>query len=315
VRIYFCSDIHGSDICWRKFLRAPTFYGADVIIVGGDITGKFIVPIIRHPDGHATSEFMGVHRRVRTPEELATLRRRIADAGQYAFETTTEEYAAYETDEHRVDELFRDLVVERVRAWLQLAEDRLHGTGVRCLVSGGNDDFFEVDEALAGSGVVEDPNGSIVELDGGIQLLGVGYGNMTPWNCPRDVSEAELARHIAAIADQVADPARAIFNLHVPPYGSGLDTAPRLDEHLRMVMTGAGPEMIPVGSTAVRDAIQRYQPLLALHGHIHESKGVQRIGRTVAVNPGSEYAEGILDGALIDLQPDTGVVRVQLVSG
>ena len=315
MRIYFCSDIHGSEICWRKFLAAPKFYTADVIIVGGDISGKFVVPIIRHPDGHATSEFMGVHRSVKAGAELETLRRRIADAGQYAFETSAEEYATYATAQDRIDALFRTLAVERVHDWLQLAEERLRGTAVRCFVRGGNDDFFEVDEALATSSVVEDPNGKIIELDGAIELLGVGYANPTPWNCPRDVSEAELAQHIAALADLIVDPTRAIFNLHVPPYGSGLDMAPRLDEQLRIVMTGHGPQMIPVGSTAVRDAILRYQPLLALHGHIHESKGVQRLGRTVAVNPGSEYAEGVLDGALIDLEPGKGVVGVQLVSG
>ena len=315
VRIYFCSDIHGSEICWRKFLAAPKFYGADVIIVGGDITGKFVVPIVRLPDGAMTSEFMGVRRRIRTPEELATLRRRIADAGQYAFETTPDEFAAYEADQSRVDGLFRSLVIERVRAWLGLAEERLRGSGVRCLVSGANDDFYEVDEALAGSDVVEDPNGRVVELAGGVELIGVGYGNITPWACPRDVSEEELAGHIDAVASQVRDPSHAIFNLHVPPYGSGLDMAPRLDDQLRMVMTGTGPEMIPVGSTAVRDALLRYQPLLGLHGHIHESKGVQRLGRCTAVNPGSEYAEGVLDGAVIDLEPGGDVVSVQLVSG
>jgi Icc-related predicted phosphoesterase len=315
VRLYFCSDIHGSDICWRKFLAAPTFYGADVIVCGGDITGKFIVPIVRQADDSWTSPFMGLRHTARTEAELATLRRRIADAGQYAFETTPEENEALQGDEAAVDALFRQLVVERVSRWLEMAEERLRGTGVRIFVSGANDDFYEVDEALAASDVVEDPNGRVLELDGGLELIGVGYGNPTPWNCPRDVPEEELAGHIAEVADRVRDPSRAIFNLHVPPYGSGLDFAPRLDASLKMVMTGAGPEMIPVGSTAVRDAILRYQPMLSLHGHIHESKGVQWLGRTRAVNPGSEYAEGVLDGALVDLDPSAGVRNVQLVSG
>jgi Icc-related predicted phosphoesterase len=196
-----------------------------------------------------------------------------------------------------------------------MAEERLRGTGVRILVSGANDDFYEVDQALARSEVIEDPNGRIVELDGGIEFMGVGYGNLTPWNCPRDVSEDELAGHIAGVADQVRDPARAIFSLHVPPFGSGLDFAPRLDAHLKMVMTGSGPEMIPVGSTAVRDAILKYQPMLSLHGHIHESKGVQWMGRTRVVNPGSEYAEGVLDGALVAIDPHAGIENVLLVSG
>ncbi|MGD0863424.1 MAG: metallophosphoesterase [Candidatus Limnocylindrales bacterium] len=315
MKLYFCSDIHGSDLCWRKFLAAPKFYGADVIVCGGDITGKFMVPIIRQPDGSWTSPFMGVQRRARTEAELDTLRQRIADSGQYAFETTPEENEALEGNQAAVDALFRRLVVERVERWLTMAEERLRGTGVRILVSGANDDFYEIDQALAGSEVVEDPNGRVLELDGGIEFIGVGYGNPTPWHCPRDVSEEDLAAHIAEVADRVRDPSHAIFSLHVPPYGSGLDFAPRLDAQLKMVLTGSGPEMIPVGSTAVRDAILKYQPMLALHGHIHESKGVQLIGRTRVVNPGSEYAEGVLDGALVDLDPRAGVQNVLLVSG
>ncbi|HYA00586.1 MAG TPA: metallophosphoesterase [Candidatus Binatia bacterium] len=315
MRIYFCSDIHGSDICWRKFLAAPKFYGADVLVLGGDVTGKFVVPIIREPGGELTSEFMGVHRRVSSAEMLSTLRRRIADSGQYPFETSREEYEAMSRDQSGIDALFKRLITERVAEWLEMADARLRGTGVRCLVSGGNDDFFEVDQALAGAACVEDPNGRVIELGQGVEAMGVGYGNITPWPCPRDIPEAELAVKIAEVADRVRRPETAIFNLHVPPYGTGLDMAPRLDRNLRMVMTGTGPEMIPVGSTAVLDAITTYQPMLSVHGHIHESKGVRRIGRTTAVNPGSEYAEGVLDGALIEIAPGRGVVSVQLVSG
>ncbi|MHB8460312.1 MAG: metallophosphoesterase family protein [Candidatus Limnocylindrales bacterium] len=315
MRLYFCSDIHGSEICWRKFLAAPSFYGADVIVVGGDITGKFIVPIIRQPNGHAEAEFLGVARRTTTATDLLTLKRRIADAGQYAFEASREEYDATAADPVAVDRLFHRLVSERVGTWLELAAERLANSGVRCLVSGGNDDFFEIDEVLAGSSVIEDPNGRRLELADGFEVIGMGYGNPTPWACPRDISEAELAQRITALADEVRDPSRAIFNFHVPPHASGLDMAPRLDADLRMTLTSGGPELVPVGSTAVRDAIERYRPMLALHGHIHESKGVGRIGPTTIVNPGSEYAEGVLNGALIELDRGIGVRDVQLVSG
>jgi len=315
VRVYFCSDIHGSEACWRKFLAAPRFYGADVVILGGDITGKFIVPIVRGRDGHATAEFLGVPRRTATATELATLKRRIADAGQYAYETTPDEHEGIAGRPEAIDALFHRLVLERVEAWLELAEGRLRGSGVRCLVSGGNDDFFEIDAALARSGVIEDPNGRRLELADGVEVIGMGYGNPTPWACPRDISEAELMAKIALLADELHDPSRAVFDFHVPPYDSGLDTAPRLDGQLRMVMTGSGPEMVPVGSTAVRDAIVRYRPMLALHGHIHESKGVRRIGPSTVVNPGSEYAEGILTGAIIEIDRHAGVQDVQLVSG
>jgi Icc-related predicted phosphoesterase len=196
-----------------------------------------------------------------------------------------------------------------------MAEDKLSRTGVRCLVSGGNDDFYEVDDALAGSSLIENPDGTVLDLGDGFQIMGIGYGNPTPWNCPRDIPEADLAAKIAEVADTVERPERAIFSLHVPPYGSGLDFAPELDSELRMVLSGAGPQMIPVGSTAVRDAITAYQPMLGLHGHIHESRGIRRFGRSTVANPGSEYGEGVLDGVLIDLDPRKGIEDIQLTSG
>lgn len=315
-RLFFVSDIHASERCWRKFLAAPGFYQAQIIMVGGDITGKFVIPLIRGADGaHTARNFLGREHRAETNEELVRLKAQIADTGQYAFETTPEEYASYEGRQEQIDELFKRLAMERVRHWIDMAEDRLADSGVQCLVSAGNDDFYEVDQALAGSSVVENPDGRVVDLADGFELMGVGYGNPTPWNCPRDLPESELAGRIDEVAEKVRRPDRAMFSLHVPPFGSGLDFAPRLDDQLRMVMSASGPEMIPVGSTAVRDAILRYRPMLGLHGHIHESRGVRTLGSTTIVNPGSEYGEGVLDGVLIDLDPKKGVVNVQLTSG
>lgn len=315
MRIYFCSDIHASEKCWHKFLKTPEYYGADVIIVGGDITGKFIVPIVEQPDGSHVAKFLGVDRRASSKEELERLRRMIADNGSYGWVCTPDEREWHEADQSRVDDLFKKLIRERVLEWVEMADRQLEGKGIRTFVSGANDDFFEVDDWLAESEVIEDPNGKVVELDEGLQLLGMGYGNPTPWPCPRDIPEEELKERIDRVAEKVRDPARAIFSLHVPPYRTGLDVAPRLDENLGMVMTAAGPEMIPVGSTAVRDAILEYRPMLGLHGHIHESKGVKRLGGVTITNPGSEYGEGILDGVLVDVDRKKGLRKVQLVTG
>jgi uncharacterized protein len=316
MRIYFASDIHASDRCWLKFLNTPKFYNAEIIIIGGDITGKFIVPIIKQANGKWTASLHGMQRQVESGEELDRLKRQISDSGSYPYETTPEEYDEYKDDQPRIDELFKRLVVQRVERWVELADTKLRGTGVRCFVSGANDDFFEIDEPLSRSETIEMPEGRVIELDGGIEMIGVGYGNPTPWNCPRDISEEELAGKIEGVARKIKDVDRSIFNLHVPPYGSGLDVAPRLDKELRPVVTATGePEMIPVGSTAVRDALQTWQPLLGLHGHIHESKGVRKLGKTTVVNPGSEYGEGVLDGAIVELDPRKGIKGVQLVSG
>src|ERR1700760_1547096 len=70
----------------------------------------------------------------------------------------------------------------------------------------------------------------------------------------------------------------------------------------------------PVGSTAVRKIIEHYQPLLAVHGHIHESGGERRIGDTLCINPGSEANHGILRGYLIDIGKK-GVELAQRVEG
>lgn len=315
MRIYFCSDIHASRKCWKKFLASAKFYGADIIVVGGDITGKFIVPVVRHPKGYHTAKFLGVERRVESKEEMANLKIRIADAGQYACEMTPDEQEWYAADQKRVDELFHKLVLGRVGEWLAEADEKLRGTGVRCLVSGANDDFLEVDDALKNSDVIEDPNGRVIDLPDGYQILGMGYGNPTPWPCPRDIPEKELAERIDAAARNVKDPGKTIFSLHVPPLGTGLDLAPRLDDNLQMVVNGGGPEMIGVGSTATRDAIVRYRPLLGLHGHIHESKGIKKLDGIPVANPGSEYGEGILDGLLVDIHPKKGLRKINLVTG
>jgi len=206
-------------------------------------------------------------------------------------------------------------VLERIERWVALADERLAGTGVRVLVSGGNDDFFEVDDALRTSAVIEVPEERVVDL-GGHELIGLGYANQTPWDCPRDLPEPALAAKLEQLADRVQDMERAIFDVHVPPYGSGLDLAPQIDGDFNLVMSASGEQqMIPVGSTAVRDAIERFQPLLGLHGHIHNSQGIKRLGRTTVVNCGSEYQDGILDGALVDVNSKRGKVTAQLVAG
>ncbi|MDG6921929.1 MAG: metallophosphoesterase, partial [Nitrososphaerota archaeon] len=106
----------------------------------------------------------------------------------------------------------------------------------------------------------------------------------------------------------------SIFSLHVPPFDSGIDAAPQIAENFKVVIKGGQPIMIPVGSTAVREAINQYKPLVGLHGHIHESRGIYKLGKTVCINPGSEYAQGILRGAIVDLE-DNKLADYLLVSG
>lgn len=129
-------------------------------------------------------------------------------------------------------------------------------------------------------------------------MISTGWANRTPWNTERERDESELETSLEAMVKQLPAKAGWVFNLHCPPHKSGLDEAPELDEQMRPKY--AGHILKAVGSTAVRGIIQRYQPLVSLHGHIHEGRGTSKIGRTVCINPGSTYEQGTLLGALVD---------------
>jgi Icc-related predicted phosphoesterase len=299
-RIFFATDIHGSDPCFFKFVNAATFYKADVLVLGGDITGKQIVTIERRDDGYH-SHLFGQDRLARTPEELAQLERQIRLNGFYPYATTTEELEALSADAEGVAILFTRLMVESVQGWLRIAEERLRDLPVKCFISPGNDDLFELDPILQSSDVVLYPEGQVVDLDGEHTMISCGYANMTPWHCPRDVEDDELWLKLEAMMAEVPEPSRCVFNVHAPPYDTPLDTAPKVDADLRPVLVAGQPQMIAAGSQAVRRAIEKYQPLVGLHGHIHESRGAVELGRTVCLNPGSEYSEGVLRGVLVHI--------------
>jgi Icc-related predicted phosphoesterase len=316
MRIYYTSDLHGSEKCWKKFMVTPKHYQADIIIIGGDITGKFIVPIIRLPKGRVEATFMGRKRKYKKEKDVDLLKQQIANTGQYWLDLSQEEYQKYEQDPSLLDPIFDKLITERVEQWVAMADERLKDQNVRCFISAGNDDSYSVDQILEKSEIIEVHDGRIHDLGDGFELFGLSNSNMTPWDCPRDISEEELADKIENLASQIKNPDRAIFDIHVPPYGTGIDEAPELTEDMRMVMDSTGtPNMIPVGSTAVKEALLKYQPMLGLHGHIHEAAGIRKLGKTTIVNPGSEYAEGLLRGAVIDLDGQDGLINVNLVTG
>jgi Icc-related predicted phosphoesterase len=238
---------------------------------------------------------------LRGAEEVAALEQRIADTGYYSHRCSPDEEAALRDDPDALHDLFVRRIVERMEQWMALADERLSGAdGMPCFMNAGNDDPPEVDQVIEAAERVEFLEGRVVQLPNGIELASCGYANLTPWHCPRDVAEPELARRLEAVVAQVGDPAWAMFNFHCPPHDSQIDQGPRLDADFRLRQTAGGIEMHAVGSTACRKVIEREQPLMGLHGHLHESRGTIKIGRTVCVNPGSEYTEGVLRGALID---------------
>jgi uncharacterized protein len=310
MRIFFTTDVHGSDICWRKFVNAGPFYEADVLVLGGDIAGKGTLLIERRGDGWWASRG-GRDFTAQTKEELDDLVRRTRDAGFYPYVAEPDEAASFRASQEERDRVFERLVRETMERWVAFADERLADSGRTVVVTSGNDDPFFLDEAFEGSAVVQQAEGRVVELDGH-EMVNLGWTNPTPWHTHREAPEEELARMIAAQAQTVDDPERAVFNLHAPPYNSGLDGAPALDEALRPVEGGA--KTVPVGSVAVREAIERYRPLLGLHGHVHEARGATKIGRTLCLNPGSVYGEGLLTAAVVEVRKGK-VKGYQLIEG
>ena len=309
-KIFFATDLHGSETCWKKFLNAAKFYGADVLICGGDMTGKAIVPIVSE-DGHY-SYVLGGEEQAVTADQVAEVESHIRRRGYYPLQMSSERLHELDADPVKRAECFQEVMLDGVDRWMRMAADKLRASGVRIFVSPGNDDEMEVDEVVRRAEIVELGEGRVIEIDG-FMMISSGWSNPTPWKTHREEPEEKLAERIDAMASMVPDMSRAIFNLHCPPYQSGLDEAPAIDAELRLLHGGRA--LRPVGSTAVRQAIEKYQPLISLHGHIHESKGAVKIGKTLAINPGSAYEEGMLMGAIIQLDPKKGIKSYQLVNG
>ena len=312
MKIFFATDIHGSEVCWRKFLNSAAFYKVDLVVLGGDVTGKGMVPIVSH-EGYWQATVRGRAHRLETRQELEALQTRVRNSGFYPALVSPDELQQLSQEEGALDRRFAAEMLGSLDRWMDMADGKLRGGDIPCVLNGGNDDIFEIDEVIEKSACVSFGEGRTLDL-GGFHLVSMGWTNPTPWDTYREAPEADLAVRIEAALGESPDMERTIFNFHAPPYGTGLDEAPALDAGLRPVHGGA--VMKPVGSTAVREAILTHQPMLSMHGHIHESRGVRRMGRTLAINPGSVYGDGVLQGAVIDLNLKKGkVAKYVLVNG
>lgn len=316
-RIFFATDIHASDIVFRRFISAASFYQADTLIMGGDVTGKTIVPLVQEPDGKYRFNFQGQEFGNITLDELTKYETRIMNAGLYPHRLSSSEYGDLRNDPSKVTELFDQLMIERLRSWARIAEDYLTPLNVRCYWTGGNDDKQDVLDSVASTEHFMNVDGKVVTLESGHEMLNLGWSNATPWKTPRECSEEELAAKLENLIRQVSQVANCIFNVHVPPYDSTLDIAPKLDTSVdppKPFVEGGQQILIPVGSTAVRKEIEMKQPLLMLCGHIHETKNSSMIKRTTCIDPGSEYQAGILRGVIVNLLKDK-VLSFQITSG
>jgi Icc-related predicted phosphoesterase len=304
IRLFFVTDVHGSEKCFRKFVNAAKFYEAQVLVLGGDITGKMVIPIVKQSNGTYNCRFLGNELVIKSKEDLGTTVKNIRDAGFYPYMSNAEEVAELQTDKAKLDALFERLMVESIDSWVKLAHERLSGTGVKCYISPGNDDILAIDSHLTDTGVVFNPERKVVQFNDSHEMITLGYTNHTPWNSPREVDEDQLELMLEEMCGKVHEMKNCVFNVHCPPIQTILDQAPALDSTLKPIMKGGQLQMMAAGSSAIRKVIEKYQPLAGIHGHIHEAKGLMKIGRTSCFNPGSEYTEGILRGLVIDLEDD-----------
>lgn len=302
MKFYFATDVHGSEICWKKFIAASKFYEVDTLILGGDMTGKAIIPIIAQGGDLYKVTLLEQVTMLNGKSEVDKMVQTIQNRGYYPYVTDPDEVQAISSTPGKTDALFLQEVIKTMQHWMEYADQKLAGTGIRCYVCPGNDDIFEIDEVIASSKSVRSLEGQVIDLDAYHELVNSGWSNPTPWDTHREESEEALLVRLENVISKAKNPTQAIFNFHPPPYGSGLDEAPELTKDLRPAY--AGRSMIPVGSRAVMTVIDKYQPLIGLHGHIHEGKGTRKYKKTLCINPGSMYEQGMLNGAVVELKPN-----------
>ncbi|MGA8855766.1 MAG: metallophosphoesterase [Candidatus Bathyarchaeia archaeon] len=316
VRIIFASDFHGNEQVWRKFLNSAKIFKANWLIMGGDLTGKVLTPIVLQGDGTYKADFMDKTHIV-PAGELENFKKQVREHCYIPYVCDEKQFEELQSaPQDKVEDIFAKLECETLKEWLDLIPKKLTGDlkDVKVLIHPGNDDKFELDDVIKNSPYCTFAEESAVSLDGEHEAACVGWSNPTPWNSPRECSEEELMSKLEKTVSQVKNVKNSLFCLHCPPFESQIDNAPKLDKDFRPVMEGGRPVYIPVGSKSVRAIIEKYQPLLGLHGHIHECRGWMKIGRTQCMNPGSEYTEGILSAYLIEMDGEK-IKRLQRVEG
>ncbi len=301
-RILYGSDFHGSEAVFRKFLASGLQYKVNALMVGGDVTGKAMVPVIHLGGGKYEGHLFGADKIASTPDELEALKKSISNVGFYPIVLEKDEAQELENDPDKMGARFEQEMCNRVREWMKLAEEKLVPQNITLYFMPGNDDLYSIDGVIDEFKHVHNPDMKCFELEGGYNVVGLSNANMTPWRCARDVEEPDLTAKLDQLATLIQKPERTVAIIHVPPINSGLDTCPELDENLKIITQGGQVVMKSAGSPAVRAFIEKVQPMLTLHGHIHESPGHTRIGKTLMINAGSEYAEAIMKAAIINLE-------------
>ncbi len=314
-RLFFACDAHGSVTVQRKMVRVHEAYNCDVVMMCGDLTGKAIVPIVEEKPGRWWSSPWGTKETYKSEKDVERAKNIYEKRGFYWFMTTEPELEEIQSNPDRVQSLFKQLMLERMQHWIELIEEKIP-EHIKVVVSPGNDDAQDIDEMIKKSRRIIFPLERVVNIDDTYQMISCEYVNSTPWDTPRECPEEELKERLEIEFGRVESHEDLLCNFHAPPYGTMIDLAPKLDEKARVNVRYGAPEMVPVGSKSIRELFEKYQPILGLHGHIHESGGMEYIGRTLCVNPGSAYTQGMLNAFVIDLpkKPGGEVVAINVTA-
>ena len=296
IKLFYVTDIHGSNVCYRKFLNALPIYGVDVAVLNGDLLGKVLIPMVEKPGGGWECHLMGMYTEMNTERSSPTSRRSSRTRATTGCTRPARSSRPPRPTPRRSTSSSSTGPTSASRSGSSWPTSVSRARTTTMYICPGNDDWWEVDDMISCMKVIKPCDNMVVDIDGH-EMVSCSRSNPTPWDTPREESEEELAVHLDELCKRVSNYESAIFNFHVPPYGYSLDLCPKLDENMKM----AAEEKIHAGSQGAKQVIEKYQPLLGLHGHIHESRGAQKAGRTLMINPGSEYSEGILKGVIIML--------------
>jgi len=315
MRILFAADLHGADLIFKKCLKSAETYEVSALILAGDLTAKDIRPIIKK-DGNSYLVNYRDKKEVVTTAELKKIEEALASMGHYFFHCSETELEDLKEKQDKIFKIMDEKILERLEYWAETVIRQIDLTKTTVFITPGNDDILKIDSLLSryeDKGIHTNllqpyifPSNEMISLD---------YSNPTPWDTPRECKEDELAKMIKKKVKQLKDPGKAIFNFHCPPVDTRIDLAPKLDKNLKPVIIPGVDTSIHVGSKAVREMIEDCQPVLGLHGHFHESPGVDRIGKTICLNPGSEYWNGIIHGYIIDIDNEGNVSKYFRIEG
>ena len=306
-RLFYATDLQGSEHCWNKFLMAGEIHRADTLILGGTLLAQGVHCLVKSR-GSTWSSRLG--RRVleaRTRHELEQLENHVRNRGLYPYRTTEQERLQLEKSPQLFKTVYQRLAVQTLTRWISQARELCRQAGRRVYLTP-----HSIAPVLPGT-LEGDCNGDIVwaqqgvfQLDPDHQLLSHACTHHTPFDCAEAAEDDTLISSLDTLVRQLDDVYNAVFSFHAPPHDSGLDHAPE---------PGRAASLFPIGSRAVRWVIETHQPLLSLHGMVPvPGRRFARIGRTLCVNPGSFCSDSVLSGMLFVLDR-TGIRSFQPVQG